>query len=102
LQTEKNITAKISENQRFCFEKRGNLVLKVACEAWARAYHEALDGMVEACMQRAILALGSLWYSAWVEAGQPNVNKLVTNTSLSNSQINDTLPRQGVMKGREE
>lgn len=102
LQTEKNISAKIPEEQRFCFEKRGNSVVKVACEAWARAYHEALDGMVEACMQRAILALGSLWYSAWVEAGQPNVNKLVINTPLSNFQKNDTLPRQGTMKGREE
>jgi hypothetical protein len=32
--------------------------------------------MVERRMRDAILALGSVWYSAWLEAGQPNLDNL--------------------------
>jgi len=30
-----------------------------------------LNGMVERRMRQAILAVASLWYTAWVNAGQP-------------------------------
>ncbi len=33
--------------------------------------------MVMRRMRSAILAVGSYWYSAWVDAGQPNLNKLI-------------------------
>ena len=32
--------------------------------------------MVEARMQATILAVGSAWYTAWVDAGKPNVRQL--------------------------
>jgi hypothetical protein len=28
-------------------------------------------------MRSAILEVGSFWFSAWVDAGQPNLNKLI-------------------------
>ncbi len=43
---------------------------------YSNAYHTALNGMVEARMQKSILALGSLWYSAWVEAGKPDLKNM--------------------------
>ena len=45
--------------------------------AYALAYHKALKGMVKRRMRSAILAVGSYWYSAWVDAGQPNLNRLI-------------------------
>ena len=35
------------------------------------AYHNMLSGMVERRMRKTIISIGSLWYSAWVDAGQP-------------------------------
>jgi len=32
--------------------------------------------MVERQMRSSILAIGSYWYSAWVDAGQPDLNKM--------------------------
>jgi hypothetical protein len=46
-------------------------------KAYARKYNTLLNGMVERRMRSAILAVGSFWYSAWVDAGQPNLNKLI-------------------------
>lgn len=33
--------------------------------------------MVQKRMRSAILAVGSYWYSAWVDAGQPDLDKLI-------------------------
>lgn len=45
--------------------------------AYARKYNTLLNGMVQRRMRSAILEIGSFWYSAWVDAGQPNLNKLI-------------------------
>ncbi len=44
--------------------------------AYAKAYHEALDGMVEKQMKRAIQDLSNFWYTAWVNAGKPDLVSL--------------------------
>ena len=36
-----------------------------------------LDGMVERQMRSSILAIGNVWYSAWVDAGQPDMSNWV-------------------------
>ena len=33
--------------------------------------------MVQRRMRAAVLAVGSFWYSAWVDAGQPDLDKLI-------------------------
>ena len=35
-----------------------------------------MNGMVEERMRESILAIGSAWYTAWVDAGQPNLTNL--------------------------
>ena len=44
---------------------------------YSRAYQQMLHGMVERRMRSAILSVGSFWYSAWVDAGQPDLDKLI-------------------------
>ncbi len=43
---------------------------------YAKKYHDSLNGMVEKQMRSAVSALGSFWYTAWVNAGKPDVNSL--------------------------
>jgi hypothetical protein len=56
---------------------RGKRKIKDYSAAYCRAYHILLKGMVERRMRVAILNTGSYWYSAWVDAGQPDLNKLI-------------------------
>lgn len=44
--------------------------------AYAQVYHELLDEMVEDQLKRAIRLTADLWYTAWVNAGRPNLNSL--------------------------
>lgn len=41
---------------------------------YAHIYHELLGGMVESQMRNAIKATADLWYTAWVNAGKPDLS----------------------------
>jgi hypothetical protein len=55
----------------------GQKAIKEYSAAYATTYHKMLKGMVERRMRSAILKVGSYWYSAWIDAGQPDLNKLI-------------------------
>lgn len=44
--------------------------------AYAKQYHQKLNGMVEKQMQLSIRATASFWYTAWVNAGKPDLSDL--------------------------
>ncbi len=43
---------------------------------YAHVYHELLDGMVEQQMRASIRLTADLWYTAWVNAGKPDLSTL--------------------------
>jgi hypothetical protein len=43
---------------------------------YAQAYHDQLNGMVEKQMRAAIILTANLWYTAWVNAGKPDLSDL--------------------------
>lgn len=45
-------------------------------KAFAKAYYEALDGMVEHQMRLSIQLAADYWYTAWVNAGKPDLSGL--------------------------
>jgi len=89
---EKNLTSSFSEEQKFSFESRGQANMKVYSEEYSKEYSQMLDGQVERRMKSAVFSVGSYWYTAWVNAGQPNLNKLL-ETSL-NKEETDSIPTE--------
>ena len=43
---------------------------------YSKAYHDALNGMVEKQLRAAAIATANFWYTAWVNAGKPNIDQL--------------------------
>jgi len=43
---------------------------------YASAYHTALNGMVEKQLRAATAATANFWYTAWVNAGRPNLDSM--------------------------
>jgi len=72
---------------------------------YSTAYHNKLNGMVERRMKKAIITLGSIWYTAWVDAGQPDITKLTSHAYnkqvTKEEKIIDRMWRTGKIKGRE-
>ncbi|GAA4303015.1 zinc dependent phospholipase C family protein [Compostibacter hankyongensis] len=76
LKTEKSLSARFSADRRYAFLNRGGGMMRSYSPAYVRAYNQRLEGMVERRMRRAIQAVASLWYTAWVNAGQPALDTL--------------------------
>lgn len=71
---EKRISKTFPQDQQYCYDDRLERTIRVYCPEYAEHYHKALGGMVEKRMRDTVIALGSIWYSAWVDAGQPDFN----------------------------
>jgi hypothetical protein len=76
LAIELDLRHRFPSDQQMCHEMRGGTLVRTQCTAYAAAYNERMGGMVERRMREAILAVGSAWYTAWVLAGQPDINLL--------------------------
>lgn len=72
---EKKLSKKFPD-KKYCIEERSGVLTKTACRNYASAYNQRLNGMVEAQMRAAIRAVGSAWYTAWWNAGQPDLKTL--------------------------
>lgn len=70
---EADLSRTFPSDRRFAFSKRKGKLERQYSEEYSKAYHDCLNGMVERQMRLSILAVGSFWYSAWVDAGQPKM-----------------------------
>lgn len=79
LMLEKSLTEKFGE-KKYSFETKGKQTIKVHAVEFSAAYHKALSGMIEQRMRGAIKMIGDFWYTAWVDAGQPDLKALINYT----------------------
>jgi hypothetical protein len=106
LQFERELTQNFSSDQKFAFEERNGKLVRQYSSAYSIAYNTKLDGMIERRMRVAIFSVASFWYSAWVDAGQPNLaelpNKEFNEEDRKEFEALNLAWKNGVMKGREE
>ncbi len=74
LSSEAKVSASFPAHKKYGFSKRNNKLLKQYSKAYAKAYELEMNHMVELQMRASMLSIGSFWYSAWVDAGQPTLN----------------------------
>ena len=106
LRAEKELSARFSPDQKFSFEERNGRTIRQYSSAFSRAYDQMLNGMIERRMRQSVYAVASFWYTAWADAGQPDLSELAhTNFSEADlkefEQLNQAW-RSGEMKGRKE
>jgi hypothetical protein len=65
------------EEKKYAFETRGKVTVKVYSADYSRDYHIMLEGMVEQQMRASIRMVGAFWYTAWVDAGQPDLKGIM-------------------------
>ena len=76
LRIEKELTKVFPSDKKYAFEQRGNVTISTYSKEFCDLYHKRMNGMVERRLRRAIISVGSIWYTAWVDAGQPDLSKL--------------------------
>jgi len=73
LEAERKANSSLNEDQKFMIDDKNGYEIMYQSEQYSEAFNKGLDGMVEERMRRSIVAVSSFWYTAWVNAGQPNV-----------------------------
>lgn len=93
-------------DQKYMFVKKSNKIIRTYSEPYAAAYHDLLKGMVEKQMRSSVLAVGSYWFSAWVDAGQPNLKGMIKRELSEEEKMKEALEeyrfQNGKILGREE
>ena len=77
LRLERQLNRTFPALKKYAVTVRGTRKVKDYSAAYSSAYQKLLRGMVQRRMRSAVLSVGSYWYSAWVDAGQPDLIKLI-------------------------
>ena len=85
---EKELSKTFPADQKFSFEERNGVTIRQYSTAFSTAFDKKLNGMVERRMRQSIYAVASFWYTAWVNAGQPDLKSL-SNKELSADDLKE-------------
>ena len=107
LALEKELTKKFSGDKKFSFENRNGKTIRQYSSAFTIAFDKGLNGMVERRMRLSIQSIASFWYTAWVNAGQPDLKDLAKQKfsdadAKEFEELNSKWKGEGKMIGREE
>ncbi len=81
LTLEAKLTLEIGEDKKYAYMQRGKRIIRMPSAYFSERYNKLAGGQVEQRMRKAIYRVSSLWFSAWVDAGQPVLNE-VGSTNL--------------------
>jgi len=76
LDFERKLNSTFGSDRKYSNEQRGQAMIKVYSKEYSEAYHNMLDNQVERRIRASVLTVGSIWYTAWVDGGQPDLNNL--------------------------
>ncbi|PCJ85374.1 MAG: S1/P1 Nuclease [Flavobacteriales bacterium] len=101
---EAKLTEEYPSDRKYNYETRGTVTMKTYSREFSKLYHIHLNGMVERRMKGAVITTGSLWYTAWVNAGKPDLDKFSEKTIpeklLKEISDDDEKFKTGKIKGR--
>lgn len=103
---EKRLSEQFPSDQQFCYDARLESTLRIQCPEYAKAYEVAMAGMVEDRMRGSIQAVGSAWYTAWLDAGQPDLKTILDQDTWNDldaqrQKEEEEMFKKGEIKGRE-
>jgi hypothetical protein len=107
LSFERDLTKKFPTDQKYSFENRNGVLIRQYSSAFTIAYSKKLNGMIERRMRLSIATTASFWFTAWVNAGQPDLVPL-SKQKFSEAELkefdalNERWKNGGKMIGKQE
>lgn len=104
LKTEKQLSQKWPQNKKYEFstDLHGKTKKQIHPK-FVKSYESQLNHMVEIRMKQAIVAVASYWYTAWILAGQPNVDEISDQPQTpesTNSEKTETVISTSILPSR--
>lgn len=70
---EQRLTAESPPDRKFTVDERNGITVKSYSREFSLKYHRMLENQVERQMKRSVKMIADLWFTAWVDAGQPDL-----------------------------
>lgn len=86
LRIERSLRQHFPTDRQFAFEERNGVLVRQYSSAYTLAFDRLLNNMVERRLRQSIFSVASYWYTAWVNAGQPDLAGLA-GTPLSEAEL---------------
>lgn len=98
LKLERELSGKFPLELKYSFEERNGIIIKQYSSIYTSKYNSLLNDMVERRMRRSIHSVASYWYTAWANAGQPDLSSIM-DRQLTEEELKelDTLNQQWKM-----
>ena len=104
LQTEKSLSQKWPQTKKYelSTDLHGKTKKQIHPK-FVKSYESQLNHMVEIRMKQAIVAVASYWYTAWILAGQPNLDEISDQPQTlenANSEKTETVISTSILPSR--
>jgi Zinc dependent phospholipase C len=83
---ERRLRAKFPSDALYCYVPRGKLLVKTFAEGYVNAYNASLNNMVERQLKASIKSVASIWFTCWVDGGQPDLKPFL-NLTFTKAQL---------------
>lgn len=91
---EKQLTETFKTDKKYSFELRNNVLTRAHSREFSEKYHRMLAGQVERRMRASVQMVGDIWYTCWVNAGQPDLGALANAAADSIEQNAEAAEQQ--------
>ncbi len=71
---EQKLTEESPTDRKFTIDERNGLTVRNYSREFSGKYHRMLDHQVERQMKRSVKMVSDIWFTAWVDAGQPDLS----------------------------
>lgn len=82
LRVERQLTSSFALDHKYSYEERNGLTVRVYAKEFTEAYALALNRQVERQMRASIKMIADFWYTAWINAGQPDLRSLKQESAV--------------------
>lgn len=76
LRIEKELSEEFKPDRKYTYMERNRVLVRTYSDEFTARYHARLDGQVERQMRASIRLVSDLWYTCWINAGQPDLRAL--------------------------
>ena len=73
---EKQLSASFNADKKFSYELRNNVLQRTYSQDFSEQYHRLLEGQVERQMKSSIEMVSNVWFTCWINAGQPDLRSM--------------------------
>jgi hypothetical protein len=95
---ESQLSKDFKADKKYSYELRNNILTKTYSRDFSTKYHQLLSGQVERRMKASIKMVADIWYTCWVDAGQPDLGPIM-NVALDDQHRSDEASeRQGWLR----